>query len=372
MLTLRQKLSITLDHRKEWYRAMAKTIEAGIPVDSVLNVMSRDFAAVKHPMLPLVNELRRRLGGGARVSAVDDRKVRSVGTELNGLVPTDEAMLILSGSESGKPSEGFMSAVRLAESRAQIRDAIQSAMLQPLVYIAAIFGLLFFFSSQILPQFIKVKPRIQWPGAAQVFGTVADNAPWILLAFIALTVLVIVLFQRILPNWTGDSRDFCDKHVWPFTLVAEISGSSLLTSLSAYLSAGKPVFESVTSMMGSASPYMANQCRRMTTQIGSGKVLHEAIKTLPIIQKRYHWLIGIYGLTPDSAQAYRDISDEMTRAVINKVKVTFDYVISNIFLLATAGMILWAMFSLYGVAISKPPVAAVHTYEGPVVIHAAA
>lgn len=347
MLTFLERMAITPAHRREWYLAMGKTAENGLPQIQVLELMVRDQMKVKHPMVPLLSEVLRRLKGGSRPGAP---ALRTVGTELSGLVPSTEQTMVQAGIDSGRIPEGFNNAAVYLDSQGRIRGVVLASMAKPILYIIGMIALLFFFSFKILPAFQKSRPRANWPSEAQMLGTVADHIWWISGGVIGTMILISMVMAWVAPNWTGEKRDWADRHVFPFTLMASITGSGFLTSLSAYLGAGVSFNEAINNMQRGGTPYMASQCQRIVTLSKAGKRFDECLVKLPIIHPRFHWLISVYGLSADSAVAFRMISEQMTAGVEAFVKTLFDRVIGNLFLVAIGAMVLWIYTSMFGIA----------------------
>ena len=92
--------------RLEWYLAMARLSRDGVPVFDAVQTLQREFETIGHPLAPLLREVMLSLRGEeARVPRQASRgafgRRRTLGLELQGLVPTDEAMLIEAADLSG-------------------------------------------------------------------------------------------------------------------------------------------------------------------------------------------------------------------------------------------------------------------------------
>ena len=348
-LSFLQRSAISGKVRGDWYRALAKTTRDGLPLFEVLDRMQVEFAKVKHPLDPLLKILLFRLrGGGAKNGDMDGR--RTIGTELRSLVPVAEAMLIQAGVASGNMDMGLSNAADLVDAQGKLKGAVLAALTKPVGYLAALIGLLVFFSIKLLPQFELGRPRAQWPQEALLLGTVADNITWIAGGVVLFFVLVGVALSWLVPNWTGPRRDWVDRHIFPFTMIASLSGASLFTSLAGYISAGTPIDVAITNIRDSGSLYMRYQCQRVAAALRSGKRAEDALAELSIIQPRYHWIIKVYGLSGDASSAYKTIAREMTDRTQDFIAVLFDRVISNLLLLLVGATLIWIYLSMFGIA----------------------
>lgn len=349
-LTFSQRMAITGKDRISFYRAMAKTADDGLPQVDVLKQLSIEHRKTKHVLAPVVNELLRRLTGGARPNAPE---YRSFGTELEGLVPPAEAMLVQAGETSGQVAEGFRNAADYLESNGKLLKVIMGELVQPLTYIAALLGLLLYFSFKVLPKFEAGRPRVGWPLHAQYLGTVADNVIVIVSGIAAVIVGVLALLAWAAPNWVSDRREYLDRKIFPFTLIASIHGSSLLVALSGYIGAGIPFADAIKNIGIGSSKYMQSQCNRVLFALKQGQAPGEALVTLPVIHPRYHWIISVYGLSRDAKSAYKTIAGEMVDSTQDFIKSLFGLYVKNITLVLLGVALGWIYLSVLGIA--APP-----------------
>lgn len=345
-----ERLSISAKNREDWYRAMGKTAEDGLPQVDVLERMQRNFKKTKHPMAPLIRELLRRLQGGNKVVAKGRNSgIRTIGSELQDLVPSGEAMLVLAGDQSGRKAEGFYNAAEYVASQGKMTATIFQSMAKPVGYLISVFVLLFFFSIKILPAFAKARPRDMWPQSAQLLGSIADNIILISASFFGLLIFIGLILYWLVPNWVGNQRDWADKYLFPFPLIASINGSSLLTSLAGYISAGIPFTDAIQNIGKGSNPYMLNQSQRIIIMIRNGRRPEECLLLIPIIQSRYHWLIDVYGMSSDAALAYKTIAREMVARTQDFIRNVFDKVIGNLFLFLVGGVLIWIYLSMFAI-----------------------
>ncbi|TWO71429.1 hypothetical protein FN976_10955 [Caenimonas sedimenti] len=346
-LTLLERLSIGGDDRVDFYKAMAKSADDGLPQVEVLKRIVVEHRKTKHVLTPVIAELLRRLGGGPRPGAPD---YRTFGTELEGLVPPSEALLVQAGESSGQLAEGFRNAAGFVESNGKLLKVVMAELSKPLLYLSALIVLLIYFSVKVLPKFEASRPRVNWPSHAQMLGTVADNIGLIAFATAAFVAGIAAALAWATPNWIGDRREFCDRRVFPFTLIASIQGASLLVALSGYIGAGIPFADAIKNISSGGSRYMRFQCNRVTVALKHGKTPSEALTLLSIIQARYHWIFSVYGLSRDAKLAYKTIAEQMVERTQAFIKVVFGRYVNNVMLIVLGAAIGWIYLSVLGIA----------------------
>lgn len=349
-LTALQRMSISAKHREDWYRALSKTSQDGLPLFEVLERMEREFGKTKHALTPLLRVLIFRLRGNGPSGGRSKDGRRTVGTELQDLVPSGEAGLIQAGLMAGNTPVGFQNAADLLATQGRLKGAVMAAMAKPVGYLAALVVLLIFFSLKLLPKFEEGRPRSIWPSEAQALGWVADNITWVAGGIILSFVGAVMFVTVIAPKWTGPRRDWVDLRVWPFTMLAALNGANLLTSLAGYIGAGTPFNDAINNIKESANPYMKAQCERLIRMTKEGMRAEMALTKLSIVQPRYHWIIAVYGLSGDATAAYKTIAREMVESTQQFITNLFDRVISNVLLLVVGVVLFWIYASMLGIA----------------------
>ncbi len=338
-LNLLQRLSLTQAVRVEWYRSLATTLDAGKPLFETLQYMQRDFQKTRgHPMVPVIDELVRRMRGGERPGAPVRR---TIGTELEGLIPSTERMLIDAGLSANRAAEGFRNAADFVDDLRGLRASVIKGMSIPLVYLAIALGVLTFFGSRVFPAFEAVTPRSAWPSDVRFLASVTDNSPYLIMAASVILGLLATLVMYVAPRWTGPVRSWLDRHLFPFTLMAAISGAQFLTALKGYVRAGIPFSDSVQDIGANSLPYMKWQCRRIMRALRQGRPMDDAMLELTILPPRYHWLISVYGDANDPTTSYVRIANEIMGRVKSLISVVFEKTLSTLLLAVVGGMILW-------------------------------
>lgn len=326
---------------------MAKTSADKLPLVDVLEKLRTNFKLVKHPLGSLIDELLQRMRGGPGSSR---NAIKTVGTELAGLVPEEECLMIQAGEASGRIDEGFNNASEYIASKRKLNTAIISALSKPFFYLVALFGLLLFFSYKLLPSFANVRPRNEWPAEAYALGWLADHVLVIVGIAVALLVLSSILITYLANNWVSSSRDFADRHIPPFSMLAQMKAAAFIGSLAGFISAGIPFTDAISSIRKGGNTYMRYQCDRIESWIRKGKHPTECLTLLPMVHVRYHWIIDIYAMSSDSSYAYKTISREMLDRTVKTISIIFGNIVANLVLALLAACIMWIYFSMFAIA----------------------
>lgn len=346
-LTILQRLLIKGDHRRKLYGALSKVASDGKSWYSALEIMGAEFARTKHPLAPMTRIVLLRMRGAGTSRPGQAR--RTLGSELAGMVPADEAMVIQAGESAGQMAAGLTNAAELVASKGRLKGAVFNALRSPVGYFAALMGVLIYLSTNLLPQFEKARPRAAWSDDAQLLGQVADHVSLIVGGSVAVLVAFAAALQWLVPRWTGNLRQKADKHVFLFGLIAEINGASFLKTLAGYIASGTPFAEAVKHVAVTSTPYMQEQCAKLMDMMRRGKRPEEALCHLAIIPEKYHWIIKVYALSEDAAKVYEDIAEELTKNVEEFVNKLFGYV-GTAMKFAVGLIIIWIYGGLYDIA----------------------
>lgn len=343
-------MAITGQQREQWYRAMGQTARDSLPQIDVLKRLEVDFGKTRHALYPVVRVLLARLNGATSSRHMAPAQ-RTVGTELQGLVPDAEATLIQAGVQSGRIAEGFENAAEHVAQQSRLKSAVAGGLAIPALYLLGLNGLFLFFSLSVMPAFDKLSKRSAWPDMARALGWVTDHILWLSGGSTFLIVGFAALVSWLAPRWTGPHREWADRHLFPFGLIAQINGSVFMSSLAGYISAGVPIVDAVKNIAATSSAYMGYQCALVLAQYRDGnRRFEECLQALTIIDRRYHWLLNVYALSTDVAAAYRTVAAQLSERTLAFIKNLFQRVIGFSLLALIGASLLWIYLSMFAIA----------------------
>jgi len=239
----------------------------------------------------------------------------SFGDAMRGWVPSEDAM-ILEATESSDDFPGYLDRYcGVIKRRSQILWTIIGGLLYPAALLAAVYGIAFYFGSEVVPKIEGLLPREDWTGPARfllLLGDFADRlAVPALLAIVALIMLVLFL----LPRWAGAGRSLADR-LPIFSLYRMYTGISFLVSVSSLVQGGLSVLSAVERVRPLATPYVRLRLNRvrggMLNGLNLGAALHASGTGWP--DAKMNLSIKIFADTQDlSAQLHRISEDWMER-----------------------------------------------------------
>lgn len=350
-MTWKQRLRITSKLRVEWYETMAQMCADGFAVADSLADMQAEFSKINHPMLPVVRELLLRLRGsgtGRKFTGNSSAQSRTLGTELNGLVPTNEALLIESGERAGNLELGLRQAAEYVTAKNQLGSEVKTALLGPAQLLMILLGILIGFSIYIFPNLEGISPRSRWPAMARRYAALADSAIPLTLLIVVGGVLLALGYMWLIKNWKGSTRDKFDKYLWPFTTTARLNSAAMLASLSGFVNAGVPFSKAIDYLAGSSDPYMADVYARLAIDLRKGSRPAVALINCHIMPESFHWKIAQYGKSSAFDRALASMSRTFIQHAIVNTKAIFS-IISFLFKLMIVGFAAWTMASMFGI-----------------------
>jgi type II secretory pathway component PulF len=262
-------------------------------------------------------------------------------------VPAEDAM-ILEATENSDDFPGYLDRYcTVIRKRREMMGAILGGLVYPLALLGAVYGISFYFGSEVIPRIVGVLPVEEWSGAARfllMLGVFADRiAVPALVATVGLTLLVLAL----LPRWAGAGRPFADR-LPIFSLYRMYTGISFLISISSLVQGGLSVLNAVERVRPLASPYVRYRLNRVRTGmlngLNFGAALHTSGTGWP--DPTLNLSIKIFAETHDlSAQLQRISEDWLERG---RVKIDRSIaLIRTVVLLVVFGVIMGIVGGMY-------------------------
>ena len=378
--------------RLAWYLAMARLTRDGVPVFDAVQTLAHEFEKIHHPLTPLLRAVLLRLRGEtarerhaqaipwgrgqgqqwlhgqhgqhgqhgvASVQRVQHgqssmKRRRTLGFELQGLVPSEEALLIEAADLSGDVALGLESAAQRLGERRELEAALARALVKPLGYAAALLALMVYFSIDILPQFERYKARRLWPQELQFMAFCADHVGSVVLGLLVLGFKLWAGFGAILPRWHGRARDQFDRFVFPFNVYASLSAAQLLSAIAGFVSAGLPFAQAVELIAMSATPYLSHQCHALLLSLKRGLRPEKALSSLVMIAPEWRWMIVAHAMNADTAVSMRRMAQEMQARVKKLLEFVFGDLLGNAMLLGVGVAVFWIYSSMMNLVQSSP------------------
>jgi type II secretory pathway component PulF len=374
-LSVWQRFLITSEHREQWYLTLAKLARDGIALFVAIQSLERELRLTRHPLAPLLrcvlfglrggemqSNMARSAGSYARMSTLRSRALgradlnwqqglgerATLANQLRGLVPEPEVMLIQAGDVSGQLALGLENAAKFIAARRALQGALQLALIKPLIYLLGLCALLLYFSWIIFPQLQATTPRANWSSGFLELAFVADHVVLFMLGLMFGVMSTGAVVFWVLPRFIHPSRFWLDRHVFPFSVYANLNGAYFLMALSGFIEAGLPFSNAVQSIRTFANPYLAHQCELLLMSLKGGQQPARALTQLSIIDRSDHWLIMVYAMSSDASKAYGLMAERMRAKVARVLKWVLGDVLGGLMLALVGASVYWIYAQLMG------------------------
>lgn len=242
----------------------------------------------------------------------------SLGTALRPFVPQDEFLILASSDRHANLRYCLELVIRNIAATKTMSDSMRAAFMQPMVGLVAIVVLSAVFGLYLWPDFLRAVPRPFWPTwtlpciEAQVWFV---RHFWILGVFPAIWLM----HRFFLSRWTGPSRVWFDK-LPPWSIYKSEQAASFLGVISALVSSGHTVRESLVMIRNLANPYMRWHLNRIIARYDrAGSDSISALRTGLLSQ-------AILDRVEDAAagrqfdEVLRHVGENSMRLIVEKVK----------------------------------------------------
>jgi type II secretory pathway component PulF len=257
--------------RAEIYKQVALFLQEGVRLQEALETMA---------------EIRRERGGkfmnteGDFLEAMSSQ-FNAKGTffeALKAIGNPPETGLIAAGEESGKLADTLSFTAMTLEAEKTIQGVIRSALMYPVVLIAALLGTLWYSAAEIAPELEHSVKGMVWSGQAAMYFSVGKfiDSPGILLVFAVMAAVVLVI-RWTLPRWTGAGRATADRFP-PWSLYRLLHGVRFMTALSTLIQAGIPMAQAIWKLSEDGDPYLRSRLDSVLFYIRQGKGFGDALQ----------------------------------------------------------------------------------------------
>lgn len=264
------KFSFSAKVKTRMLRQIQRLIKAGIPIASALdmlyNMYSNDGKKPKESLAIVVGEWRKKYRSGLPLSRC-----------LEGWITPSEQLIIEAGEQRERLAEAMLDALEASASAKKIKNTIVGAMAYPAFILLALGGMLYGFSTQILPTFAEILEPSMWTGNARRMYIVSQFVTnWFAFIGIALVILTAVIGFS-LSRLTGPLRTTLDR-LPPYSIYKVIEGASFMMAMRGFIGAGIPVPEALRRINKIGTPYIKSRTKAILKQVNLGRNLGDAMK----------------------------------------------------------------------------------------------
>lgn len=261
------RLAFAWPVREALYRHLSAQVSHGVTVETALDTFRTRLQRKKKASSDkLVADVARRMRDGATFA-----------TALSAWVPQDEVSIIGSGELSGNLPRSLDLIIEAKRRIMRVNKALQTSMVTPAVYTAAVYGMLWAIGKYVTPGLQQALPKSKAHGLVYGLYAAGDfaNSWWAILPPIVLVVVVAYVIHS-LPRWTGRGRIAIER-VFPYSFYRDIQGYSWLMSFAALLQVGMPDTEILKRQIIQATPWLKERLHALWWRMDNGASLAAAL-----------------------------------------------------------------------------------------------
>jgi type II secretory pathway component PulF len=248
-------------------RQIQRLINADVPITTTLDMLfdlySKKGKKPKEPMAQMVKEWQQKLNQG-----------KSLALSMEGWISLPEQMIIEAGEQSDKLAVALDDALQAENASRGIKKAILGGLAYPAILLLALVGILWGFSTEIVPTFATILPPENWVGsAAKMYAISQFVVTWLpALAMVFGGAIVAAIIS--MPILTGPLRRILD-HLPPWSIYKITQGASYMIAMRGFVSAGTTVPDALRNMLKIGNPYFKERVSAILAKINMGRNLGE-------------------------------------------------------------------------------------------------
>jgi type II secretory pathway component PulF len=293
------KMQFSTVMRLKLYRKISSFIKQGSPLfDMLLKLESKYEASKKGDIRAAV----------IRYWIKDMNDGKDFSEAIAYWVPPAERMLIAAGEKSGAMEDAINNAIDVTEASKNMKSAIIGALSYPGILIMILFGMIYLFSTQVVPKLVSIKDPETWPGPAK---TMYEMSVFVESYWTLMIVGIIAVFAAInysIPRLTGPIRDKLDA-IPPWSIYNSFESSVFLISIASLMKTGTALMDALEELRMSASPYTYSHITRMIRRMEAGKNNGVSLNA-GFLPKEVGMDIEIYDETADFQGAMEQVGRE--------------------------------------------------------------
>jgi|GEM_PF-4593760 len=341
-----ESIKFTGENRYQLYQRLGSLIESGRRPSDVIMFMIREYKrrGVRNSERAMLESIANRL----------EANDGSIADALDGLVPTNEKLIIDSGIKKHREAEAFKVAAGLVQKMMQIKKAVKSKLTYPVI-LYGITLVLFVGGYKMLDTFSEFVPIHSWDSHARMFYDTGkylfENGLFLVLMAAAFVIGVGALMVKV-PATARESktyqriRNVIDK-VPPFSIYKKVAAVSFLTALGGQLRAGATPKESLLIMWESAPDFLKMHISTMLRYFDKQNV-GVAITSTKLMSVEQEMSIRLIAETKDFSEAIQQTAEKTMEQVDKDIARSTTFVMLGGWI-AAGGTVAWAALSQFSV-----------------------
>jgi len=195
----------------------------------------------------------------------------NLGDSLREWIPDQELSIIESCDLAGRPENGFLNAISIAQGTGRLTGAVKATIGQTGYLMLLTVSVIVLFCLMLVPVILQAVPLSQWNGlqTAVYYFYLLLKDWWLMLLLFAGSMVSLVVYS--LPRLTGPLRFFLDKFP-PWSVYQRIHGAAFIMNVNAMEAAKIPMERAVANMKQSTrSAWLYERLDALEQAIAAGE-----------------------------------------------------------------------------------------------------
>jgi toxin co-regulated pilus biosynthesis protein E len=328
---------ISGNFRVEIYGQLATFIEDGFTPFNTMQILAVEYGDSQSDSRGRVYRyLAKRLTQGS-----------SIAQALRGSVPQSDLYVLEAAEKIGSLDEGFRRLIFFSEKSSELKSNLFS-LGKPVLMAAFALGILYAFSSFVIPEFASTLPKEDLGGATTSLISMGNFLGIYTQPILAIIAVYFSVSTALLSNYSSPLRDkFLTRFLPPWNIYQMFVANSFLLTLGTMMKSGirlKDALEMIKSLSGK---YLSGHIEQMQILLSAGAKEGRAIAG-DIFDKENQRLLRIYGKSDQFESKMQLIAQRSLEQSLKRVKRIVD--LANIIIKLVIGLIIiWIVFALGGV-----------------------
>jgi len=321
----------------EIYEEIAAFLEDGFTPYKISEMMAVEYR----------NEKRDPRGKFYRFLVIRIREGYSLAKAVKGLVPQEDLYVIESAEKTGRLAEGFKRLIYFTKKSDELKAKMFS-LFKPLAMAFAALGILYGFSSSVLPDFATMVTDDQRGAATTSLMQMGD---WLEVYTAPILLVIAVYFgisAALLTTFRNPIRDqFLNRYVPPWNFYQMFLANSFLLTLGTMMESGMRTKDALHIVKQFSGPYLSDHIDLMERSLNQGASDAKAIAT-DLFDKESARKLRTLGSSGQLETMMQKIAQRSLEASMKRVDKIVDG--ANVFMkLIIAGIVVWIVFAIGGV-----------------------
>ena len=321
----------SLKERQKLYTHFAQEMASGNTIrDAQTNYLVLVRAAGKTSLYKLLNKVFR-----------SNKDGMPLGTCFADLIPYDEQSVLNAGVESADYVSAFENLKDIAARKNETGLVPFLLLLYPLLSIVIALRTWRDYGDQLAPLQYGLLQGGEFSGKLGVLIVFAENASWLIPSMTIIPLIILTIFIRSLPNWTGKARTKADQY-FPYSLYRKYQSASFLVTLGAMRKGGIAEASALRKISSQATPYLRVRLNEILKKmegkgLSFGEAAREAAYDVPDIEQSI--IIASMKNSSQYGSQLLALAQDTQKATLARMKIILSVIFFSLMIVGLLGQV---------------------------------